>query len=162
MRVTFLLLTAALGGTMALACREPHETVIVYIEPKRDASSALTEELAPDEADIPCAPRHVLQTICQRCHTRPMKNGAPFPLINRSDIVVHSYGGVAVRELMIEEVTSGRMPLSPVTIGADEKATLLAWLHAGAPAEPNVTCDGGVTVVGEADADAEAETEDAE
>lgn len=149
MRLRLLFLTAGLGGLLVLACHEP-EPLIVYLPP--DASAALSEELAPDEADIPCAPRRVLQTICQQCHARPTKNGAPFPLVYRSDVVVHAYGGVVVRELMIEELEAGRMPLAPVTIEAAEKTTLLDWLRAGAPADPDVRCD---------DAGTDAETEDA-
>lgn len=156
-----LFLTAVVGGTMALACRGHHETIYLYPQPAADASTSLTRELAQDEADIPCAPRHVLQTICQQCHTKPQKNGAPFPLINRSDVVDNVYGGVVVRELMIEMVEAGRMPLSPVTISDDDKATLLAWLHAGAPIDHHETCEVDAGSVA-SDAEADAETEDAE
>jgi hypothetical protein len=150
-----LFLTAFAGGTMALACRGKPETHVVYLVPSQDASAQLTGELAQDENDIPCAPRRVLQTICQQCHTKPQKNGAPFPLINRSDVVDNVYGGEVVRELMIENVTAGRMPQQPVTISDEDKATLLDWLNAGAPIDHQENCDVG-------DAGADAETEDAQ
>jgi hypothetical protein len=143
---------------MAFACGEPHRIIVVYREPPNDASASLTRDLPQDEADIPCAPRHVLQTICQQCHTNPQKNGAPFPLINRSDIVEHVYYGVVVRELMIQELTAGRMPLAPVTISDEDKATLLGWLNGGAPAEHQDHCDDDAGL----DAGADADTEDAE
>jgi hypothetical protein len=141
MKVLALVLTAVTGGTIALACDKPDETLVVYVEPNTDASAPALLVADDTDKDIPCAPRHVLQTICQQCHTRPMRNGAPFPLQTRSDIVVHTYGGVVVRELMIEEVTAGRMPLTPVTISDEYTATLLYWLAAGAPADPDEDCD---------------------
>lgn len=149
---------ALLGAATALACSGTGGPASP--ESAHDAGTPLVvEDLPDDEMDIPCAPRLVLQTVCQKCHVRPMRNGAPFPLQRRSDVVVHHYGGVVVRELMIEEVTAGRMPLTPVTIADDDKATLLTWLDAGAPAEPDASCaavlaDGGDAAVGGDAADA--------
>jgi len=97
--------------------------------------------IEPDDANtIPCGPRRVLQNVCQRCHRKPPVNGAPFPLLTRSNIVRVGPDG-EIRELMIEEMEVGRMPLAPVTIDYDSRETLLDWLHAGAPAEAPHGCE---------------------
>jgi hypothetical protein len=97
--------------------------------------------IEPDDADtIPCGPRFVLQRICQRCHSNPTANGAPFPLETRWDIVRVGRDG-EIRQLMIEQIEAGRMPLTPVTIDYSSRETLLDWLHAGAPAESPKTCE---------------------
>jgi hypothetical protein len=98
----FVMLTA-----LTLACTNPHV-------------------VADDSDEIPCEPRRVLQAVCQRCHTRPTAEGAPFALVARSDIL-------PVREDMIEQLDAGRMPLEPVTISDEDRATLLDWLARGAP-----------------------------
>ncbi len=136
------------------ACTSSSEEEPRVAAATRDASAPLRND---DSAEIPCEGRHVLQTICQRCHTRPMQNGAPFPLQYRSDILA-TYGEVVIRDLMIEQVTARRMPLAPVTIDDAERATLLAWLNAGAPASPPDTCaDAGAAA--DAASDAEAATD---
>ncbi len=97
--------------------------------------------IEPDDANtIPCGPRRVLQAVCQRCHQKPPINGAPFPLVTRSNIVRKSPDG-EVRQLMIDQIEVGLMPLAPVTIDYNDRETLLDWLRAGAPAEPPHTCD---------------------
>jgi len=102
--------------------------------------STSEEPLAHEGADmIPCAPRRVLETVCQRCHSDPTLNGAPFPLVGRSDIMTKRWG-VVVRELMIEELDARRMPLAPVTIEPEDRDVLLAWLRAGAPAATTRVC----------------------
>jgi hypothetical protein len=126
---TFL---ATLTGLTLLACSTSSEP-----------SDAGTQDAAPgtrDDADeIPCEPRRVLQTVCQQCHSQPPTRGAPFPLVNRSDVLVVR-SGVVVGKLMIEQLEAGRMPLSPVTIEEGQKATLLAWLRQGGPAVPPQSC----------------------
>ncbi len=110
------------------------------------AAPAPTSEAAPatidvdDEDTIPCAPRVVLQRICQQCHTQPPRNGAPFPLVTRSNILRVGPDG-EIRKLMIEQIEAGYMPLSPVKIDYDSRETLLSWLSAGAPAEAPHACD---------------------
>jgi hypothetical protein len=107
--------------------------------PSLDASTLSSE---PDDTDaIPCAPRLVLQTVCQKCHQRPPIRGAPFPLVTRSNIVRVGPDG-EIRQLMIQQLEAKRMPLAPETIDDDSRATLLDWLRAGAPAESSTTCDG--------------------
>lgn len=94
----------------------------------------------PDDADeIPCTPRRVLVQVCQQCHARPAKNGAPFPLERRSDVFA-LYGDIEIRELMVAELGARRMPLAPVTIENGDRETLLVWLENGAPAAAPSTC----------------------
>jgi hypothetical protein len=128
----FLVLPLGLYG----AC----STGDVVKAPDAGLVDVVTQDARADENEIPCEPRLVLQTICQQCHTKPMKNGAPFPLINRSDIFAPRFGSV-VRLMMIEQLESGRMPLSPVTITAEDKETLLTWLKSGAPAIAPRACE---------------------
>lgn len=137
------------------ACSSSNVVVAPDVPP--DAS---TQTLRQDANEIPCEPRHVLQTICQQCHTRPPRNGAPFSLVNRSDIL-DSRSGRIIRELMIEQLEVRRMPLAPVKISDESRTILLEWLRAGAPAvspqtcpEPSSSKDAGV----DADASDDAET----
>jgi hypothetical protein len=103
------------------------------------------QEVREDRVEIPCEPRLVLQTTCQRCHSLPPQNGAPFPLVRRSDVLA-SREGTVVRELMIQQLEAGRMPLTPVTMEAEAREVLLEWLRAGAPPVTPRQCepsDGG-------------------
>ncbi len=109
------------------------------------------QEVREDTEEIPCEPRLVLQTICQRCHALPPQNGVPFPLVRRSDVLAMR-AGVLVRELMIQQLEAGRMPLRPVSIELEQREVLLDWLRSGAPAVVPTQC-------GEAPADGGADTE---
>ena len=151
-----LLLAFALGAAaIGLACvtsGAPPDAVAF------DASPQTSE--VDDRESIPCAPRRVLEGVCQRCHQAPPIRGAPFPLVTRSNILRVGPDG-EVRELMIAQLEARRMPLAPETITDESRATLLAWLRAGAPAEdpPSASCeeaDGG-----DAGADAAREARDA-
>jgi len=103
-----------------------------------DAGAAAAVEI--DDSDtIPCEPRLVLQSICQRCHRRPPLNGAPFPLVTYTNIVRVTPDG-QIRQLMIQQLEARRMPLAPVTIPPAARETLLAWLRAGAPAALPSSC----------------------
>lgn len=120
--------------------------VFIACDPGRSAAPPAHVEttpvsIEPNDADtIPCGPRRVLQKVCQQCHQKPPVNGAPFPLVTRSDIVRVGRDG-EIRQLMIEQLEVGRMPLAPTTIDYDSRELLLDWLHAGAPAEPRRSCE---------------------
>lgn len=121
-----------------IACASSRDTVARPAGSTGDASDGLSRR--DDSMEIPCEPRRILTTICEQCHTRPeTKNGAPFPLQWRSDVLA-TYGGVAIRELMVEQISAGRMPLAPVTMDPKDRETLLAWLEAGAPAIIATAC----------------------
>ena len=96
--------------------------------------------------DIPCAPDRVLQNVCQHCHSSPPKNGAPFSLVTYDD-TQREMDGHPLWFFMEKYVTARIMPLPPVEISDGDRAVLLAWLRAGAPARaPGDSCaiDAGI------------------
>jgi hypothetical protein len=99
--------------------------------PPVDATDARATQPAEiqDEGLIPCGPRTVLRSVCQRCHQNPPIRGAPFPLVTRSNIARSN-----IRERMIAQLTQRRMPARPETIDETSRSTLLEWLEQGAPA----------------------------
>jgi hypothetical protein len=113
-----------------------------------------------DSDEIPCAPRLVLQTVCQQCHSSPPRSGAPFPLVTRTDILTMRPGGLA-RDLMIAQLEAERMPLPPVTIEISQRAALVTWLRGGAAAVTPLSCVAGEPDAADADADAGADVLDA-
>ncbi len=134
--MTLSLCVAALATALASACSDGAGDTSRGPATVDDGGAALE----PNDADeIPCAPRAILQQLCQQCHARPTKSGAPFPLERRSD-VLRDYNGSPVRELMLGELGRGRMPLAPVTITPEEKKVLVAWLEAGAGPVPATSC----------------------
>jgi hypothetical protein len=105
--------------------------------------------------EIPCAPRRVLETVCQQCHSSPPRNGAPFPLVTYND-VHQTLDNRPIAYWMEAAASAGEMPLPPVTIANHDRDTLLKWLRAGAPARgPQDSCDAGTPPIEEEDAAAE-------
>ncbi len=105
----------------------------------RERSSSTAPRVIVGE--IPCAPRRVLENVCQQCHTTPRKYGAPFPLITYGDVQA-ALDGRPVAYWMEASVREGAMPLPPVELASDDRETLLAWLAAGAPARgPGDVCE---------------------
>ena len=98
--------------------------------------------------EIPCAVRRVIEAKCQRCHTDPPENGAPFALLTWDDTRA-PYGRVPVYEAMLVAVESGFMPLTELELSPPvedltpaEKTTLLRWLEAGAvPDRSGTACN---------------------
>ena len=99
--------------------------------PSGDAQADVPTIDVDDSNFIPCAPRRVLQTVCQKCHSKPPQNGAPFPLVTHSNIVRATPDG-EIRELMIAQIEARRMPLTPETIEEGDRTILLEWLRDGA------------------------------
>jgi len=85
--------------------------------------------------EIPCAPRAVLQDVCQNCHTTPPKNGAPFSQLTYQDID-SDLEGEPVWSRMRRAIRDGRMPLDPYTLTEEQQRVLLEWLDADAPPAP--------------------------
>lgn len=115
-------------------------------------ADATAQEVREDSDEIPCEARLILQTICQQCHTSPPQNGAPFPLVRRTDVLMTRSGGV-VRELMVQQLEAKRMPLTPVTIDDEAREVLLDWLRAGAPAVSPRRCEDGLVSDGGSDSE---------
>ena len=130
---------------------------------KTDGRSETSPEAASHD-DIPCDPKTVLQNVCQKCHSSPPQNSAPFPLVSYDDTQV-VMSGKPVWMYMRTVLQTGVMPLPPVTIAPSDLATLLHWLDDGAP--PRSATDVCSTVLvdppdaGTDAAEAEADTADA-
>lgn len=101
------------------------------IPEKRDAGSARLVRTG----EIPCAPRAVLEAVCQNCHTDPPRNGAPFSQQTYQDID-SDLDGEPVYLRMKQAIEEGRMPLDPYTLTDAQRSTLLEWLSQGAPPAP--------------------------
>lgn len=102
-------------------------------------SSSEASPAADDPRTIPCEPRRILQTVCQQCHSDPPQNQAPFPLIDRGDVLA-TRADTVVRENMIAQVERQRMPAPPATMSDADRKILLDWLKAGAPEVPPQEC----------------------
>jgi len=86
---------------------------------------------------FPAAVDAVLKHKCRRCHTTPLANSAPFPLLTWDDTRKLRYNrpiwmfiGTAVKSGFMPY----RVPLTPPVerLTETEKATLLSWVDAGA------------------------------
>src|SRR5688572_30005771 len=103
-----------------------------------------------------CNARAVVAVKCVRCHADPPENGAPFSLVTYADMTTpapSSRDPERTRaDRMLTAVESDFMPLTTLLLeppveplSCEEKATLLAWLRAGAPLPPSGDEDcGGV------------------
>src|SRR5687767_10924516 len=92
----------------------------------------------PVSGGLPCEVAQVLAAKCQTCHRKPPVFGAPMSLLNYADTQIPSPSeqGI-VWESMKNKIAKGLMPPPTTPSGpltATEKATLTAWLEAGAPA----------------------------
>jgi hypothetical protein len=102
---------------------------------------------------FPCDVQAVLAAKCHTCHiaSAPRPEGAPFSLMTYADTQAPFPGDATkkVYQVMKTAVETDFMPLSISPTGplvGGQKATLLAWLNAGAPpaASPCTTAlDGG-------------------
>jgi len=95
---------------------------------------------AGPSSGIPCEAEQVLRDVCRQCHGSPPVQGAPFPLVTWED--THAlYYDKPIWQLMKNAVETGYMPLAPVTMTPEQKASLLGWLDAGAArAEAGAGC----------------------
>jgi hypothetical protein len=95
-----------------------------------------------------CQASTVLESVCQRCHTDPPANNAPFPLVSYEDTQAPYYTtDLQIWEVMQTAVSSGFMPLRPAALmppvealTCKEKSTLLGWLDQGAKLVGPTTC----------------------
>jgi len=94
-----------------------------------------------------CDVEPILQAHCQRCHTDPQENGAPFPLLSYADTQegtpTHRFeqmGAAVERDFMPPQWLEVDPPVEPLP--CSEKATLLAWIDQGAapPPEDDASC----------------------
>lgn len=145
MRVSVALLAGSIAAVAFGACDE-HDPVIVGHSggaPNVDGgdSSGRTDP-------VPwCDVFAVLSCKCQRCHTDPPENGAPFPLLAYEHTQAE-YGGGQVWQALRGAIASDFMPPSflpelmpPVEKLTDfEKATLIGWADQGATLLGSADC----------------------
>ena len=87
-----------------------------------------------------CDVEPILQAHCQRCHTEPPENGAPFALLTHADTQEgnpHRYEQMAAvleQDFMPPQWLEVDPPVEPLPCG--EKVTLLAWIDQGAAPPP--------------------------
>ena len=99
-----------------------------------------------------CQAEIILRTVCQKCHTDPQLNGAPFSLITYED-TQQPFGPDKLRwQRMQEVVEADIMPFiipgvneSPLT--CEEKATLMGWLNQCAEPVGGTECDGSAELL---------------
>jgi hypothetical protein len=106
-----------------------------------------------------CQASAVLESVCQRCHTDPPVNNAPFPLVTYENTQAQYYTSeLKIYEVMERVVSSNLMPLRPAalmppveSLTCKEKSTLLGWLAQGAKLEGPSTCSDADKVLTEVD-----------
>lgn len=85
-----------------------------------------------------CDVAPIIEARCQRCHTDPEKNGAPFPLLSYEDTLDNNryehMGNAIERDFMPPLWLELDPPVVPLS--CSEEATLLAWIDADAPPPP--------------------------
>jgi hypothetical protein len=131
----------ALAGTQGC---EDHEPVISSHSggaPQFDGGSGRTDP-------VPwCDVHAVLACKCQRCHTDPMQNSAPFPLLTYEDTQA-DYAGEPRWQHMRRVVATDFMPpnffpdlMPPVEMLTDyEKETIIGWADQGAEVLGSAEC----------------------
>jgi hypothetical protein len=96
------------------------------------------------EPGMPCDVNDALVRACGMCHGETPTFGAPMPLATWADLQVPAKSDPTrkVYELVAERITAEVSPMPPSgDITDEEKATLLAWIANGAPADPSADCD---------------------
>ena len=88
---------------------------------------------------LPCNVQAVYQTHCTSCHAVTPINGAPMPLVTRSNLVAPSFVDAsttfAQRAVVRMQSTTSPMPPPPGTlVSASEIQTVQSWISAGYPA----------------------------
>lgn len=81
---------------------------------------------------LPCEVDAVLRARCQGCHSSPVAQGAPFPLLSQADFLA-PYLGRPVWEVAIGAIDANFMPLNGPPLNAADRAVLIGWLDAGVP-----------------------------
>jgi hypothetical protein len=95
-----------------------------------------------------CQALSVIESKCQRCHSEPPQNGAPFPLLTYDDTqVLLGAEQTPVYSKMRVAVGLDYMPLTAIPLDppvqpltCEEKTTLLRWLDQGAQPVGGLDC----------------------
>jgi hypothetical protein len=115
--------------------------------PNFDHGKCLSQSCEPPPNEIPwCDAYAVIRCSCQRCHTDPPQNGAPFPLLSYA-ATQKEYAGGAIWQHMACAVSTDFMPavwveldppVEPLT--SSQKDSLLGWLCQGARPTGGLDC----------------------
>ena len=88
-----------------------------------------------------CDVEPILEARCQRCHTDPPQNGAPFPLLTYADTQAgdspqryEQMGAAISADFMPPQWLAVDPPVE--ALPCSEKHTLLEWVNQGAPPPP--------------------------
>jgi hypothetical protein len=113
----------------------------------------ITKEGAATDGDYPCAVQAIMDDICTNCHSDPIQNGAPFPLVQYSDAfglyggnggqVIYARIASAVGLEGLPEPPRDFMPLGGPPLSSDQRTALLNdWACVCAPPKPeSQTCE---------------------
>lgn len=101
-----------------------------------------TESLSGNTGEFPCDVQVIMEDNCQRCHTDPPVNGAPFPLDSYEDSQ-QLYNGTAIWARMHFQVVNDLMPQAPPLLDTLEKRHLLDdWAcQCAPPRDAGDTCN---------------------
>lgn len=98
------------------------------------------------DPDFPCDVKAILTSVCQRCHSSPTQNSAPFSLMTWQD-TQGTYLGSPIYDRMHNAVKTDFMPLTTLALEPpvlpltpEQKKTLLDWLEQCAPPVEATTC----------------------
>jgi hypothetical protein len=144
-----------------LACFGAEAVLVIHgCTPSRDVERRPEPTIAAVRSGaLPCEVDRILTSTCQKCHTEPPQNGAPFPLVTYADTQV-VLDGRPVHEYMSRALESDRMPLAPVRLEQGDRVLLLDWLRAGAlPASAGDACGASADAASDS---ADARTRDVE
>lgn len=127
-------------------------SVIIYVacsdaEKGGNGSSGSGQENGNTEA-LPCDVHEILVTKCQTCHGTSPKYGAPFPLVDRSDLLAPAVSdpNKKVHELVAARVRDDAHPMPPLPterLTDAELAIFDQWVAAGTPAGKDTCVDPG-------------------
>lgn len=136
-----VVLIVSSAAAVALACGVT--ATVDPAAPGDDAGLVPTgpNNVAPDgtTGGLPCDVDAILASKCQKCHSSPPQFGAPLPLVTAADLHMPSKTDAAKRvfELVPARVADTAFPMPPPPnerLSEADRATLSAWVAAGAPA----------------------------
>jgi hypothetical protein len=145
-------LRLTLAAILLAGCGSATDPMVISADAGVSSDAKVSTPPPPASGSLPCAVAAVLAARCQSCHQSPALFGAPMPLLTWADTqAIPPKDTVPAWQAIKTKVSAGLMPPGASPSGAmtaDEKATLMAWVEAGAPKGTGVcTAPGGGPVV---------------